>query len=513
MEKNYLKEYYKKTAEEKDLLNIYKEDLDLKSVNALKKEVKKISNELALKTEALKKEYEKAYSENFIRSKASIILWYSGRNASYYYELETGLPVFDVPEGSVLVGLSGTSGTVKIAVGYRLDYPSIVVHTYSYRIRTDKSRINVNYERQSIVSFLTNQIVTKFASEGAEAVSSEYDWDLNRALDQIDSNEFINELYGLNLSNLPALSKMRSDCQSNKSFEIILRTAPENMVSTLLEIKTDEAVPIHKMLGVSKQVYEKVLEKGYLSELVQIRSHLIQYKDILKMNDEDLLDFLKNCHFYDEQFRFYDIKKKNYGYGNLYISEYVIESYARSDVFKENYTFRHFVAYVLDGTVQQGFSSLENFLNTLRDYLSICKMDGAEPTLQSSYLTQTHDIASRNHRVIVSAEEDQKFQAQYKTFKTYTYKGYSVLAPKKADDLKVEGSVLNHCVGSYIKSVIDGACQIFFLRKEKDKPLVTLEVRDGKIAQVHGAHNRKPTTEEIDILRHFAKAKELRYDA
>lgn len=53
------------------------------------------------------------------------------------------------------------------------------------------------------------------------------------------------------------------------------------------------------------------------------------------------------------------------------------------------------------------------------------------------------------------------------------------------------------CVGSYIDRVAEGRCLIVFVRRveEPKKPYVTVEVRDGKIAQIHGDHNSDPTEE------------------
>ena len=63
--------------------------------------------------------------------------------------------------------------------------------------------------------------------------------------------------------------------------------------------------------------------------------------------------------------------------------------------------------------------------------------------------------------------------------------------------LVAEGRALHHCVGSYIDRVAEGRCLIVFVRRveEPKKPYVTVEVRDGKIAQIHGDHNSDPTEE------------------
>lgn len=72
-----------------------------------------------------------------------------------------------------------------------------------------------------------------------------------------------------------------------------------------------------------------------------------------------------------------------------------------------------------------------------------------------------------------------------------------IVCPKRANDLVDEGKALHHCVGNYIDKVAEGRCLIVFVRRveEPKKPYVTVEVRDGKIAQIHGDHNSDPTEE------------------
>ena len=51
--------------------------------------------------------------------------------------------------------------------------------------------------------------------------------------------------------------------------------------------------------------------------------------------------------------------------------------------------------------------------------------------------------------------------------------------------------MLGHCVGSYTDRVLNGECQIYFIRKlgELKKPYYTAEWRDGKIVQCRGKRN------------------------
>ena len=78
-----------------------------------------------------------------------------------------------------------------------------------------------------------------------------------------------------------------------------------------------------------------------------------------------------------------------------------------------------------------------------------------------------------------------------------TSKKLQIVCPKQTDDLIAEGQALHHCVGTYIERVAAKKCLIVFVRRveEPKKPYVTVEVRNGKIEQIHGDHNSDPTEE------------------
>lgn len=68
---------------------------------------------------------------------------------------------------------------------------------------------------------------------------------------------------------------------------------------------------------------------------------------------------------------------------------------------------------------------------------------------------------------------------------------YELVVPHSAADIRREGRMLGHCVGSYTDRVLNGECQIYFIRKlgELKKPYYTAEWRDGKIVQCRGKRN------------------------
>ena len=80
--------------------------------------------------------------------------------------------------------------------------------------------------------------------------------------------------------------------------------------------------------------------------------------------------------------------------------------------------------------------------------------------------------------------------------------GLEIIAPRDISDLKNEGHVLSHCVGTYVDAIIGGQDNIMFLRRSDmvDDPFYTVEVlNDGQIRQVHCYQNGSLTTDAQQI--------------
>jgi len=71
------------------------------------------------------------------------------------------------------------------------------------------------------------------------------------------------------------------------------------------------------------------------------------------------------------------------------------------------------------------------------------------------------------------------------------YKGLMIVMPESAEDIKLEGQTLNHCVGTYVDKVAKRETMILFIRKKEDpgQPYYTMEYRNGKVAQCRGKRN------------------------
>lgn len=91
-----------------------------------------------------------------------------------------------------------------------------------------------------------------------------------------------------------------------------------------------------------------------------------------------------------------------------------------------------------------------------------------------------------------------------------TIGNYTFVLPKELQELKEEGKILSHCVGTYADRVASGETVIVFVRqKEKiDNPLYTLEISNGKIVQLRGKQNKAAADDALEAskkLLSFAK--------
>ena len=83
--------------------------------------------------------------------------------------------------------------------------------------------------------------------------------------------------------------------------------------------------------------------------------------------------------------------------------------------------------------------------------------------------------------------------------------GMFIRLPSELDELKHEGEMLHHCVGTYREKVAKGDSIIFFIRleAEPDRPFYTLEWR-GRVIQCRGYKNCDMTPEVkafVDIFQ------------
>lgn len=165
----------------------------------------------------------------------------------------------------------------------------------------------------------------------------------------------------------------------------------------------------------------------------------------------------------------------------------------------------------------QGISSARDGLSYLKDYVGMCKKMNVPFEKYPKSLKREHDITSVNYDIFVkdrvSVDFTEKMMENDYLVDDKLDKNLTIVLPDSSKDLVVEGSKLNHCVGSYVKRVEEGETVIAFLRNKKDitKPLVTIEVRDWRINQARGSSNRAVTEAESKYIKKWAESRQLQY--
>lgn len=144
----------------------------------------------------------------------------------------------------------------------------------------------------------------------------------------------------------------------------------------------------------------------------------------------------------------------------------------------------------------EAIENIQTLLNELVDYARMMSAISNKFDRYPRHFLTTHRIAARNYNRLKIEFEESLFIARRKEDMETIIAEYAFIYPKSTQDIKDEAVQQNNCVASYIQRVIDGKCDIIFMRDKSDigNSLVTLEVVDGKIVQAK-RHFNYPVTE------------------
>lgn len=148
-----------------------------------------------------------------------------------------------------------------------------------------------------------------------------------------------------------------------------------------------------------------------------------------------------------------------------------------------------------------------NVVQNLQDYARMMSQISNKYEKYPKHLLTSHQIAIRTYQRLKRQFDEINFSKRVNHKMDFRYKDWAVIYPDSTQDIKDEAVQQSNCVASYIQSVIDGKCDILFLRKigTLNKSLVTVEVRDRKVVQCRGKYNRECTPEELDVLNRYEK--------
>lgn len=523
--------FYKSTTHDyESFFKNYEASAKEKEINA---RIKHLSDQLEEARVEMTKVQNNRYNSDFTSHGKKIIVHYSSNrsNVELYFDLLTGAPTsrdYLTPNTFIIKEVNLKGGDFWVNVGYCFPLGAIVSRHYRYRIATNNACCNFIMNGEQLIPILEPNATPVSDGDGPVYEAGMGD----------SAIDFISQVWDIPIENIGVkytFRELRFALSRNKSTEIIFRTAPKSIQNALLSFKVETAEPVYKLIHLTKAEYKEANDRNILDDWMNLQSIVtsafkedsknyyygnndnMTLEDFCHYTNQEWFDIIEKAKYWDEEFEFNHVKIGGYG-GKVFFS--TLQAYLRNNSsyrnskFYQFYTFGKFMDYVCEEAVNQGFKTLNSFMGELRDYLDMCVSMDIKPTLYSSYLKQTHDITSRNYEVKLTEEQAEMFENAYKDFKSFVTedKTYSIVRPKNADDVKHEGSALNHCVYSYLSKIIKRNCLIVFLRKTKDtdKPLVTIEIENEAIVQARGASNRSITEDEYKAICEYAKKNKLK---
>lgn len=114
-------------------------------------------------------------------------------------------------------------------------------------------------------------------------------------------------------------------------------------------------------------------------------------------------------------------------------------------------------------------------------------------TLKTTTMEELHNKYQLVYQAITNVKIEQEYQEVISQLDVQEYDNgeFSITIPKTTQDIINEGKALHHCVGVYVDKVIRREDMIYFLRKDRNVPYVTIEVKDKKVTQVEGDMNNR----------------------
>lgn len=162
------------------------------------------------------------------------------------------------------------------------------------------------------------------------------------------------------------------------------------------------------------------------------------------------------------------------------------------------YNAKSLYAYIDHLKTFEGITNISVLIGEIQDYASMMSEITNKYDRYPKHFLTTHRIAVRNYERLRKQYDESSFAGCVKPEMECVIGDYAFIYPKSTEAIKDEAVQQNHCVSAYIDRVINGACDILFMRHKncKDVALVTLEVVDGKVVQARQRFNHEITIEQ-----------------
>lgn len=243
-----------------------------------------------------------------------------------------------------------------------------------------------------------------------------------------------------------------------------------------------------KLSDVPKGLQKLCREKNYkLTE-----SLLYTYK-----HNPNMWDLLLRVDDFEIYSPYKTITNKEYGLTQLDKFITLVSTY--------NYKPQSLARYVDNILRFEGEDYQKEVIEQLYDYVTMMSAISNKFEKYPRYLRTTHNIAVRNYNRLKKEFSEEMFKSRIDVDMEFDYKNWTIIYPKSTQEIKDEAVQQNNCVASYIDRVIGGECHILFLRckDNKNKSIVTIEVRDKRVVQQKGKFNRDTNENEKLVLTKY----------
>ena len=129
------------------------------------------------------------------------------------------------------------------------------------------------------------------------------------------------------------------------------------------------------------------------------------------------------------------------------------------------------------------------------------------------HLVELNNALEREREAQAKRNRDRELKNKFDELnKTRNYmemeiNGLKFILPKRASDIVKDGSVLHHCVSTYVDRHASGTTTIVFIRnsEEPNKPLYTMEFCKKEIVQIRAKYNQNPPKEVLNAAEIWRK--------
>lgn len=193
-------------------------------------------------------------------------------------------------------------------------------------------------------------------------------------------------------------------------------------------------------------------------------------------------------------------------------SKYCVRQHTYGD--PVSFQFASLCDYLFNQSAREGVVSLRDWLTYWKDTLLLqIYVSGKIVDKYPHNLLTSHQILSAEASRMKKIVDEEKWAKAEATMRNYDYAPegkYLITHPESPDAMRSEAVAQNNCLSSYIDSVLEGRCMIFFARKASDpeKSFLTIEVnRAGELAQVKARFNREADDDSMRFVAQWCRDK------